>query len=785
MFNLNWHNKKRILLGFVWILAIAIRLYGATTKGQFYDMGTFSAWSSAFWVFGPQNFFSSVWSDYLPLPILTFAPISVLSTLLSLPFELVFKLAHILLELVLLFFIFRFNRTLPPVIPPFLLLSPALIGDTAFWGQVDTIPSLLSLLSLVLLLKPHTKSKHRFLSPLLYGLAVAYKPIMILIAPVMYLVSLKRYRSLFYFPLIASLVFFASALPFVHNPLDTFSFLLTRILNQAGTYPYLTINAFNLYALTPVYSWVLDSVSVFTLSAQVLGYLIFFVASFFTFRTWHRTGYNLKYSYRIAATILIAFFAFTTRMHERHLLFGLPFLALAIAHQRFLLLPYLGLTLAFVLNLYGAFAWVHHDQTWPFSLSTISLLSWVTVSLSAFITIVWRWPKFNNKALIIVLAVSTILRLANLAHPPVYIFDEVYHAYTATQYLHNNLESWQWWTSPPPGVAYEWTHPPLAKYGMVLGMLIFGENSLGWRIGSVVMGVLSILGIYRLTYALFKKRTLALLAAFLISIEALHISQSRIAMNDIYLLCFYIWSLYLATQSRFKGSAILFGLALASKWSAVYGILPLALIYLHQNKLSLSSALSSLRLVLIALSIYLLTFAPFILLGHTWAQWWELHRQMWYYHTNLVATHAYQSAPWQWIFTIRPVWYWVEYQGATRANIYALANPAILWLGMVALFLQIKKIFIYPTSLLYLLYAVFTIPWIFSPRIMFFYHYLPSATFLCIILATWLAGLSPRSRYRILIFFSVILLLISPFIYGFNTPNLYWDTVFTLLPSWK
>lgn len=404
------------------------------------------------------------------------------------------------------------------------------------------------------------------------------------------------------------------------------------------------------------------------------------------------------------------------------------------------------------------------------------------------------WQKlFNkNKYLIGILILAAFLRVVNLGHPSVYIFDEVYHAFTAREYLHNHIEAWEWWTTPPKDVAYEWTHPPVAKYGMVLGMLIFGENSFGWRIGSAIFGVVSILGIYLLVLALTKNKQLSLISAFLVSIEGLHISQSRIAMNDIYMLTFYIWSLYMAVKSGWKSAAILYGLALASKWSALYGVIPLAFIFVQEYPLknwSLKSGVYHLffafRLLLIAISVYVLTFTPFILSGHSWAQWWELHRQMWYYHTHLSATHSYQSTPLQWIFAARPVWYYVKYLENATQNIYAQGNPLILWLGLVALILQLKKVFRYPTSLFIMLYAIFTLPWIASPRIMFFYHYLPSSTFLCIVLASWLSTLPKKYYLSILGFTFLGLVLISPLLYGFTTPQFYWDTLFAVFPTWK
>jgi dolichyl-phosphate-mannose--protein O-mannosyl transferase len=326
---------------------------------------------------------------------------------------------------------------------------------------------------------------------------------------------------------------------------------------------------------------------------------------------------------------------------------------------------------------------------------------------------------------------------------------------------------------------------------MVVGMLLFGENSFGWRVGSAVAGVVSILGLYLLVLAMTKNKQLGLLSVFLVSIEGIHIAQSRIAMNDMYMLAFFIWALYLAVKSRWRWTAVLYGLALATKWRQ-FMELPLAFIYLHQNPLNnwrLKSGvyhiLSSVRYILIALSVYVLTFTPFILAGHTWDQWWELHRQMWYYHTHLVATHGYQSTPLEWIFAARPVWYYVKYLGDHISNIYVQGNPIILWLGLVAIVLQLKKLFDIRYSLFFFPYVIFTLPWIASPRIMFFYHYLPSSVFLCVILANFISDLSPRLRISLLVCFSVSLLLISPMLYGFPMSHAYWDTLFKLLPSWK
>lgn len=778
-------NKTSLIFFLVALLGIGLRIYSLFEPAHSYDIGTFHSWGATLNRVGIKDFYRSTWSDYLPLPLYALGAIYKLSALLNLSFELIFKLSVTIIELLLIFAVTKQVTKSKLLLFSLLTLSPALFGDTSYWGQIDTLPALMTLLALLLL-----KQKTVLSSAMLFGLAVATKPIMILVAPVLWIMSRPKHK-VWRFPLLAGLVFLATGLPM--GGTNSLSLLWERTLSQAATYPYASINALNLYSLAHDFSsWVPDNRIILGVTPHQFGLFLFSLLGLNTFRLWKKSGLKRRDGARVAATILVIFFTFTTRMHERHLLFGLPLLTLAAITDRALILPLVVLSLNFVLNLWGAYHWLGHDQTWPFSAWVISLVSWTTTLVALGLATIWNWSRFfenlaqllkKNLTLVLILLLAFVLRTVNLAHPPVYIFDEVYHAFTAREYLHNHREAWEWWTTPPPDVAYEWTHPPVAKYAMVAGMLAFGENSYGWRFGSALAGTLSILGLYLLVVSLTKNKKVALLSAFLLSVEGLHLAQSRLAMNDVYMLLFVIWSLCLALKSKYKPASILFGLALASKWSALYTLAPLALIYLRANRIP--NIFFILRLLIISLLVYTLSFTPFILAGHSWQEFVELHRQMWYYHTHLVATHAYQSTPGQWIFAARPVWYWVDYGQNLRANIYAQGNPLILWLGLGALLMQINKIFRYPYSILYTLYFVFTLPWLHSPRIMFFYHYLPSVAFLTPLLALYLGSL-PKTYLRWVVLLIVLsFVLISPMLYGTNTPNIYWDSLFKLFPSWK
>jgi len=213
------------------------------------------------------------------------------------------------------------------------------------------------------------------------------------------------------------------------------------------------------------------------------------------------------------------------------------------------------------------------------------------------------------------LLVSTFTRFFKLGDIQEYVFDEVYHAFTAKMYALDRYEAWVWWESPPDAVAYEWTHPPLAKVIMSWGIDMFGgpgelptkvvdptlvqteteiesekksikiltPQSFGWRFFSAAFGVLATFALFLLTSSLFKNKWIGLMAGFLFTFDLLPLVQSRTAMNDIFAVTFILFGLYFFTKRKslldyrlpwfnwlFAGAFV--GCAIASKWTALFTI---------------------------------------------------------------------------------------------------------------------------------------------------------------------------------------------------------------------
>ena len=384
--------------------------------------------------------------------------------------------------------------------------------------------------------------------------------------------------------------------------------------------------------------------------------------------------------------------------------------------------------------------------------------------------------KFKtSQILIIIILLSAFLRLFRLDYPNKYVFDEVYHAYTAKEYLKGNKEAWSPWGKSPPGVAFEWLHPPIEKEIMTASMFILqSSDAWAYRLPGALLGILSVFLVYQLALLLLKNQTTALLSAFIFSIDGLVFVQSRIGMNDVYLVTFVLVSVIFFVQKRYILSALFMGISMATKWPGIF----LALMYLP-ILLYFRRFKDLIYFILIPPIVYLLSYTHYFLMGYNWNDFVELHKQIWWYQTNLKATHPYSSPWWSWPINLYPIWYFVDYQKNTMANIFASGNPAVFWLGTVAIILTgIEGIKRRSKNLLIILlgFLAFWLPWSLSPRIMFLYHFSPSVPFLSLALGYQLGIFLDDKKKRKLVIVLLFLMIISfillfPYLTGLPLPR--------------
>jgi dolichyl-phosphate-mannose--protein O-mannosyl transferase len=418
----------------------------------------------------------------------------------------------------------------------------------------------------------------------------------------------------------------------------------------------------------------------------------------------------------------------------------------------------------------------------------------------------------------ILFVVAIALFAPRLDVPNGYVFDEVYHAYTAGQYVAGNHDAYLWNTKAPrEHAAYMWNHPPAGILFMAGGVTIWGDNPFGWRIASAMFGATGVVLAYLLALAITRRKNVAVIAALLLLIDGLYLVQSRIGMLDIFGTVFMLGAFYTlygyltSPPEKARGYLVrlglFLGLAIATKWNAAYAALFIGLVVLWRSARVYRNAGENLadagvrtHLVWVPLGlgvlpalVYIAAYVPFFMTGHDLGQFVEIQRQIFRYHTHLQATHTYQSRWWQWPLTLRPVWYFTQHTGGSVANIYANGNtvlyalfvPAVMWVAG-------RWYRRDPASAVVLLIGFFGqwLPWAMVPRIAFAYHFLPAVPFGCLALATILVALYDGGKLGRAVAVTYAVLAIAFFLYFYPiytavpiTPEAFASRMW--IPSWK
>ncbi|QCC78784.1 phospholipid carrier-dependent glycosyltransferase [Nocardioides daphniae] len=201
-----------------------------------------------------------------------------------------------------------------------------------------------------------------------------------------------------------------------------------------------------------------------------------------------------------------------------------------------------------------------------------------------------------------------VLRVFRIGEPSSFAFDETYYAKHGWSLVHHGYarsyvegadakiltgQTDGIWLDTPEMIV----HPEVGKWLFGLGELVFGMDPTGWRMASAIIGSLMVLVMCRFATRVTGSVFLGLLAGLLLSLDGLHLVLSRLALLDIVLAFFMLLGVHCVVADRqwfrarvaraadgpvsewgpvwlfrpwLLAAGLWFGLAVGTKWSALY-----------------------------------------------------------------------------------------------------------------------------------------------------------------------------------------------------------------------
>lgn len=367
-----------------------------------------------------------------------------------------------------------------------------------------------------------------------------------------------------------------------------------------------------------------------------------------------------------------------------------------------------------------------------------------------------------------------ILRFWHLGRPDTLVFDETYYVKDGWSLVQRGYEA-DWGENPNPAFeagddsalgtnASYVVHPQVGKWLIGLGMRLSGgmEHAWGWRLTVALLGTLSVLLMVRIARRLFASTAWGVVAGLLLAVDGMAIAMSRTSLLDPILMFFLLaafgallldreqarrrlaertaavladgktplgWGPDLGFRWWRLAAGALLGLALGTKWSALYFLAVFGLLTVAWDAtarrtvgarlwawaaLVKDGLLAAVVMVGSTLLVYVASWWSWFAHPQSWGRQWgaehpdegitflpdsvrsflEYHRQMWEFHTGLSSPHTYQADWFGWIVQWRPTsFFWdadlsalsgADARAACGADkcaqaVLAVGNPVLWW----------------------------------------------------------------------------------------------------------
>ncbi|MGI8695397.1 MAG: dolichyl-phosphate-mannose--protein mannosyltransferase [Mycobacteriales bacterium] len=128
--------------------------------------------------------------------------------------------------------------------------------------------------------------------------------------------------------------------------------------------------------------------------------------------------------------------------------------------------------------------------------------------------------------------IAGLTRLWAVDFPHLKIFDEAYYPPNAQQMLRQGYET-------SLGRLFV-VHPPLGKWCIAIGIKLFGDNTVGWRVPTGVAGTIAVIILIRVVRRMTGSTLFGGIAGLLLALDGLSVVMSRTSLLDIFIQTFVI-----------------------------------------------------------------------------------------------------------------------------------------------------------------------------------------------------------------------------------------------------
>jgi predicted membrane-bound dolichyl-phosphate-mannose-protein mannosyltransferase len=316
-----------------------------------------------------------------------------------------------------------------------------------------------------------------------------------------------------------------------------------------------------------------------------------------------------------------------------------------------------------------------------------------------------------------------VLHFVIVASPAELILDEQYYVNEARNIIKNHSIQFQ-------------EHPPLGKLLIVAGIKIFGDNTLGWRFSSIILGTGCIVLFYFICRRLNMSRRTASIATSLLALENMTFVQSSVAMLDVFFLFFMFVAFLLYLSRKYITSGIAVGLSALAKLNGALAM-PVLIIHWFFTRTSrsrwfaLTVALSVITfMVLMPLFDYCIVqnfsnvTSPLARIKTMLSLSGSL--------TFGTSTHPSMSRPWEWLlwYKAMPYWWTPHYIAAISPSLWALTIPTFAYM----LYKAIKRneAGLFGVAWFASTYLLWIPASLITNRISYVYYFYPSIGAICI-----------------------------------------------------